>query len=81
MLKAPDAAAYTTLDVVAESMKVSTRTYQELWGAMVVDDRDRDGWTPGEFAETSPNNMVKCWNKLSDEAKLDVIEAFKKEEA
>jgi len=64
---------YWRADEIAECLKVKESTYQELWGVVKLYENKPRGETPGEFnyclAEFG-------WDKLSDEAKVDVNSAL-----
>jgi hypothetical protein len=69
---------YWTADEIAECLSVSTETYKELWNKIVP---LYDGKAKGSRAEMiGVYSISKYWSKLSDEAKLDVNAALKKED-
>ena len=70
---------YWTLDQIAECLPVKAELGRKLWGEMVEDNRDRDGWTQLEFNETSPNRASLHVDKFTADEIAEMDLAYTKE--
>jgi hypothetical protein len=84
-MKVHSSAQYYDLDVVAETMGVSSELNRKLWG-MITDDgveRPLDGplyETPGDAIGQGPNILSDHWHKFTEAEQRELSKALGEED-